>query len=654
MNYLKKVTALLLVLVMGASLAACGDKNGGTETTPTPGAASPTGEADPAPSGEDAAWDNLNADEIVEAMGPGWNVGNQLEASTNGTPSEIAWTGTVITPKLIQAVSDSGFKSVRIPVSYLSKIDDANGYTIDEDWLDRVREVVDYCIAEDLYVIINVHGDGYDTVTGGWLLPDAADQEPILEKYAAVWKQIAEKFKDYDEHVIFESMNEIGASNNCTAELYKNINAYNQTFLDTIRQTGGNNDKRWVLIPGYNTNIDETAKNSNFVIPEDTYLSSEVPSGEHRIMISVHYYDPWSFCGGDTDDATQWGVDAVKAKTANWGDEAYLEQQFKALNDAFTSKGYPVIIGEYGAIDKSHADELSASFRAYFCKSVCLTAKKYGCIPVYWDNGYNGKYGFGLFNRSTCEVTQPEVIVAIMSVYGGEGQTEGNATSIELSETELVLEAGAASYEITATTDTGEAVTWSSDDYAVATVSQEGKIYPQTEGTCTITAVCGTAKAECKVTVNSATATIVKLYLLETKGWQTCASEEGVSLTEPGTYTLSMTVTKDNLEHIGAFYIKDAQVQDGILKETVAKSCKTTIDSVVINGTELTLQGGYKDAVMINNSNQLDFCLLNEWVPGTEMISEYEMNGSDYKISGIDIQDSNEITVTFTISEVTY
>lgn len=654
MNYLKKVTALLLALVMGVALTACGEEKGTAETTPTQGAASPTEEADPTPTGENATWDNLNADEIVAAMGPGWNVGNQLEASTNGTPSEIAWTGTVITPKLIQTVKENGFQSVRIPVSYLSKIDDANGYTIDADWLDRVQEVVDYCIAEDLYVIINIHGDGYSTVTGGWLLPDAADQEPILEKYAAVWKQIAEKFKDYDEHVIFESMNEIGAHASCTKQLYENINAYNQTFLDTIRQTGGNNDKRWVLIPGYNTNITETASNSNFVIPEDTYLSSEVPSGEHRIMISVHYYDPWSFCGGDTDDATQWGVDAESGKTANWGDEAYLEQQFKALYDAFTSKGYPVIIGEYGAIDKSHADELSASFRAYFCKSVCQTAKKYGCIPVYWDNGYNGKYGFGLFNRSTCEVTQPEIIAAIMSVYSGNTTAEGSAASIELSDTELVFEAGAESYEITATTDTGEAVTWSSDDYAVATVSQEGRIYPQTEGTCTITAACGTVKAECKVTVTAASSTNVKLYLLETKGWQTCASEESVSLTEPGTYTLSMTVTKDNLEHIAAFYIKDAQVQDGILSRTIANSCKVSIDSVSINGTELTLKGAYQNVGMINDSGQLDFCLLNEWVAGTELISEYEMNGGDYMISGVDIADTNEVSVTFTVSEVTY
>lgn len=370
-------------------------------------------------------------------------------------------------------------------------------------------------------------------------------------------------------------------------------------------------------------------------------------------MISVHYYDPWSFCGGETDDATEWGVDAESTKTANWGEEAFLEQQFKKLYDKFTSQGYPVIIGEYGAIDKNHADEDNDYYRAYFCKSVCQTAKKYGCIPVYWDNGWNGKYGFALFNRSTMEVTHPDIVKAIISVYSGDVTAEGSATSIELSETAVTLEAAGESYKITATTDTGEAVTWTSDDFSVATVSKEGVIYPQTEGTCTITAVCGTAKAECSVTVGGAKQTNVKLYLLETKGWQTCASEESIALTEPGTYTLTMKLTKSNLEQIGSFYIKDAQVQDGILSKTLASKCTLSLDSVSVNGTELTLQGDYQNVSPINGNKQLDFCLLNEWVLGSELISEFEMNGSHYKIAA-PLDDTNEVSVTFTVSEIAY
>ena len=651
MKKIERITALLLVMLMCVGLVACG-KNSGSNAEITPNAT---------PAADDATfdlgvWDEINSDEIVAAMGAGWNCGNQLEACSGGTPNEIAWNGSVITPNLIKAVADAGFKTIRVPVSYLSKIDDANGYKIDEAWLDRVREVVDYCIAEDLFVIINVHGDGYESVTGGWLHPGADNQEYILEKYAAVWKQIAEKFIDYDERVIFESMNEMGAERTCTKDLYEDINAYNQTFVDTVRQTGGNNAKRWVLIPGYNTNIDKTAEDKNFVIPEDTYLSEAVPVGQNRIMISVHYYDPWSFCGGETDDATQWGVDADATKTANWGDEAVLEGQFIKLYDAFTSQGYPVIVGEYGAIDKSHADEENTYFRAYFCKSVCEVAKKYGCVPVYWDNGYNGKYGFGLFNRklADCPQTQPEIIEAIMSVYSEDATVSGSATSITLSETEISIEAGDPAITIMAVTDTGEDVSWKTDNNLVATVSKDGIVYPQKAGTCTITALCGSAKAECTVTVTEATATSVKLYVLETKGWQTCASEEGVSLREPGTYTLTIDVSKENLERIGSFYIKDSQLQDGVIKSSLASSAKVTLDSISVNGTELTLQGSYQNAEMVNGQGHLDFCILNEWVTGSELIKEFAMNGSDYMISGVELADVNEIIVTFTVSEITY
>lgn len=652
MNYLKRVVALVLVLVMCLSLTACSkDENKGNGTiTPAPTAT---------PAADDGVdlgtWDELSAEEITTAMGAGWNVGNQLEGNSGGIPYETAWNSTYITPNLIHAVKEAGFNSIRVPVSYLGLIDDENGYKIDDAWLSRIKTVVDYCIAEDLYVIINVHGDGYNSVMGGWLLPDGADQDYINDKFGAVWQQIAEYFKNYDEHLIFESMNEIGAHNSCTAELYSNINRFNQTFLDTIRKTGGNNDKRWVLVPGYNTNIDQTATNSDFKIPEDTYLSADVPAGEHRVMISVHYYDPWSFCGGETDDATQWGVDADQTKTANWGDEAFLEGQFKKCYDAFTSKGYPVIVGEYGAIDKCHADVDSAYYRAYFCKSVCETAKKYGCVPVYWDNGFNGRYGFALFNRSTCEITQPEIVEAIVSVFNEDmGSNEGNATSVELSETELSLEAGAPGIQLTATTDTGEAVEWSTSDFSVATVSSDGVVTPELAGTCVITATCGSVKAECTVTVSESTSTYVKLYLLETVGWQTCASEESIELSKPGQYSLTMTVTKENLERIGSFYIKDCQVQDGILKETLAKNVKVTLNSVTINGTELTLQGAYANASMINGQGQLDFCILNEWVTGSELIKEFEMNGADYMISGVELADTNEITVSFIISEVVY
>lgn len=363
-----------------------------------------------------ATFDDLNQSQIVEAMGAGWNLGNQLEASSNGTPSETAWGNPTITQSMIQSIANAGFKSIRIPASWLSYIGGAPNYTINSTWMNRVKQVVDYAINSGLYVIINVHGDGYGSVTGGWLLPGSSDQTTIKAKYEKVWTQIATTFATYDEHLIFESMNEIGADtwDNATIKAYyTNINAYNQIFVNSVRATGGNNAKRWVLIPGWNTNIDKTAIGSDFVIPSDTSCTA---SGK-RIMISVHYYSPWEFCGQEDNVVTQWGNNANSSKIATWGDEAYLTAQFKSMYDKFGSQGYPTVIGEYGSIDKSAGDSANPTYRAYFAKRVCETAKQYGCVPVIWDNGYNGNYGFGLFDRSTGAITQAGIINAIMGVF---------------------------------------------------------------------------------------------------------------------------------------------------------------------------------------------------------------------------------------------
>ena len=210
-----------------------------------------------------AEWNDLDQTEITSAMGMGWNLGNQLEASNSGIPSETAWGNPVITEELIKTVKEQGFKTVRIPVSYLLKIGDAPDYKINDEWLNRVQEVVDYVVNNDLYAVVNMHGDGYYTVDKGWLLcvEDDEKQVEIKAKYEAVWKQIAERFKDYDEHLIFESMNEefdntYGKPN---PKGYENINAYNQIFVDTVRKTGSNNSKRWLLLPGWNTNIEYSA-----------------------------------------------------------------------------------------------------------------------------------------------------------------------------------------------------------------------------------------------------------------------------------------------------------------------------------------------------------------------------------------------------------
>lgn len=381
------------------------------------------------------SFEDLNQSQIVEAMGPGWNLGNQLESVTDNVPEETNWGNPVITEKLIQSVKAAGFKSIRIPVSYFAKIDDDKDYTIDSKWLDRVQEVVDYCIKNDLYAVINIHGDGYNTIDGGWLLCNGKNQTEIKKKYKKVWKQIAERFKNYDEHLLFESMNEEfdGSYSEPNKEYYQNINDYNQIFVDTVRETGDNNTKRWLIIPGWNTNIDYTAGDYGFKLPTDQYRDKSIDKEEQRIMISVHYYSPWDFCGGENGVITQWGNEADDpSKTSTTCDETYMKNQLNLMKTTFADKGYPVFIGEYGSIDKTSYDSENEYYRAYFARKLCQLSRKNGCIPMYWDNGYNGVHGFGLFDRTTCEVTQPVIIDAIMEGFGQKASQNSTLMSVRL------------------------------------------------------------------------------------------------------------------------------------------------------------------------------------------------------------------------------
>lgn len=381
------------------------------------------------------SFEDLNQSQIVEAMGPGWNLGNQLESVTDNVPEETNWGNPVITEKLIQSVKAAGFKSIRIPVSYFAKIDDDKDYTIDSKWLNRVQEVVDYCIKNDLYAVINIHGDGYNTIDGGWLLCNGKNQTEIKKKYKKVWKQIAERFKNYDEHLLFESMNEEfdGSYSEPNKEYYQNINDYNQIFVDTVRKTGDNNTKRWLIIPGWNTNIDYTAGDYGFKLPTDQYRDKSIDKEEQRIMISVHYYSPWDFCGGENCVITQWGNEADDpSKTSTTCDETYMKNQLNLMKTTFADKGYPVFIGEYGSIDKTSYDSENEYYRAYFARKLCQLSRKNGCIPMYWDNGYNGVHGFGLFDRTTCEITQPVIIDAIMEGFGQKASQNSTLMSVRL------------------------------------------------------------------------------------------------------------------------------------------------------------------------------------------------------------------------------
>lgn len=425
MKTITKRTLAAAVAVMMAVLTGCSSNGSSDNTEVTSAADTAVTEAAAA----ENTWDELDQTAITAAMGMGWNLGNQLEASSNKVPSETAWGNPIITEDLIKAVKAQGFNTIRIPVSYLSKIGDAPDYTIDSAWLDRVQEVVDYVVGNDMYAVMNIHGDGYYTVDGGWLLCVDDNQDEIKAKYEAVWKQIADRFKDYDEHLIFESMNEefdntYGRPNK---DGYANINEYNQIFVDTVRGTGSNNTKRWLLLPGWNTNIEYTAGNYGFVIPEDKLCESD----GKRIMISVHYYDPYNFTLDENSSSakTQWGKYATE-NFDNWGQEDYVDSQMQKLHDTFVAEGYPVIIGEMGVQDKTHLSESFNEYRRYWLEYVVKSAKANGCIPVYWDNGWNGKNGFGLFDRTSCTVTQQSLIDAMIRAINSDSDYEIAAPAV--------------------------------------------------------------------------------------------------------------------------------------------------------------------------------------------------------------------------------
>lgn len=396
-KFISRAAALLLAGVMTAAVAGCG-KNSDSEAKDTA-----------------KKWTELDQTQITEAMGLGWNLGNQLEASSGGLPSETCWGNPEITKELIDTIKAQGFKTVRIPVSYLDMIGDGPDYKIDTDWLDRVQEVVDYVVNNDMFAIVNMHGDGYYTVDHSWLLcaEDDDKQTEIKDKYGKVWTQIADRFKDYDQHLIFESMNE--EFNNDYGKpdekAYDNINAYNQIFVDSVRATGSNNEKRWLLLPGWNTNIKYTAGDDyNFKIPTDKGCKAD----GKRIMISVHYYDPFNFTIDENKTAkTQWGKYAVK-NYDNWGQEDYVDSQMALLNEKFVSQGYPVVIGEFGAQDKTEKFADYNEFRRYWSEYLIKAAKKNGVVCVYWDNGYNGNKGFGIINRFDYTITQPDLIAGMM------------------------------------------------------------------------------------------------------------------------------------------------------------------------------------------------------------------------------------------------
>ena len=355
---------------------------------------------------------DITAIDLSKLMGLGWNLGNSLESINvnNGTysGSETTWGNPVVTKQLIDSVKAAGFKTIRIPVAWSHNILDQQTFEIKAEWLERVEEVVNYVLENDMYAMINIHWDG------GWMNnPTYAHQDQINTKLSAFWKQIAKHFRDHNDYLLFAGTNEVHVENvysTPTAENYEVQNSFNQTFVEVVRATGGKNAYRHLIVQGFNTNISQTV--DGLVIPNDNI--------ENKLMVEVHFYDPWDYAlKEDVPYKTQWGKDYAGGDVSDWGQEDWVDEAFGNVKTNFIDKGYPVILGEYGAILRSSlvGDVLNkhVASRNYYLNYVTKSAIDNKIIPCYWDNGHLGDNGFGLFDRSTGEQVHKDAIEAIIS-----------------------------------------------------------------------------------------------------------------------------------------------------------------------------------------------------------------------------------------------
>lgn len=339
------------------------------------------------------------AREIAGKMNVGWNLGNTLEA----IGGETAWGSAVTSQALIDSVKAAGFNTVRLPVAWFCHSDTVTSL-IDGDWIARVKKVVDYCVNDSMYVVLNMHWDK------GWLENriDKANQSQVNERQHKYWSQIAAYFKNYDEHLLFAGANEPNASDSVGMAI---LLSYYQTFVDAVRATGGNNSSRTLIIQGPETDMEKTCKLMN-AMPTDKI--------DDRLMVEVHYYTPFQFCLMQEDAdwggmAFYWGKnnhsETEPDRNATWGEEGHIDSLFSEVRKRFVDQGIPVIIGEFGAYKRelSAPSDLalhSASVE-YFNKYVVKAAINNGLIPYYWD------VPMGLFDRRTGKILDRGVLDAM-------------------------------------------------------------------------------------------------------------------------------------------------------------------------------------------------------------------------------------------------
>ena len=426
---------------------------------------------------------NADTEAILEDMGLGWNLGNSLDATGgSGLDTETSWSNPKTTQALIDKVKSLGFNTVRVPVSWGKHVSGDN-YTIDSAWLARVKEVVDYCYKNDMYVILNIHHDTKSSASasGAGYYPRSSAYSSSEKFVTSVWSQAAEYFKDYDYHLIFETLNEprlIGTGYewwfnkwNIPSEVKDAIdciNKLNQKAVDTIRDTGSNNRGRLIMCPGYDASIDG-ATVSGFKLPTD------ISGNKNRIAVSVHAYSPYNF--------------AMNIDTSNGATSTYssyikdeLKNLFSTLKSNFRDKGIPVVIGEFGSTDKNNTAE-----RVKWATDYTALAKKNNIPCVLWDNNafavYNGssivlnsEY-HGYINRKNNTVTSPakDVIEALMKPYGKKADLNCSSS--------VTIVAGQSKNIGASSSTSGAVLTYKSTTPSICTVDKNGNVTAFKTGT---------------------------------------------------------------------------------------------------------------------------------------------------------------------------
>ncbi|MCR5432267.1 MAG: glycoside hydrolase family 5 protein [Lachnospiraceae bacterium] len=345
---------------------------------------------------------------FVRKLRIGWNLGNTMDANNSAKSGanldlETAWCGARTTPEMIDTLKSAGFKSIRIPVSWHNHVD--KDFNIEKPWLDRVKEIVDYVIERDMYCTINIHHDN----SKEYFYPTSEYLEQSKNYVRKIWEQVGETFKDYDDHLIFEALNEprlVGTSNEWSLsdnemchDAVRCINELNQLFVDTVRAQGSNNAERYLLVPAYAAQWN-AAISDEFVLPADT--------ADNKILVEVHAYSPYNFALSSPTDSNSTDM----FNSLDNGSTAEINNLMLKLKLKFIDKGIGVVIDEFGARDKGGNLEARTDYAGYYVKK----AREFGITCFWWDNNvfFGSGERFGIFDRKANTIRYPEIVQALV------------------------------------------------------------------------------------------------------------------------------------------------------------------------------------------------------------------------------------------------